>query len=159
MKFSLKISIVILLLSFTVIPATVRTVNMEQLQQDTQKNNDTLYVVNFWATWCVPCVNEIPYFQDAYKKYMPKKVKMVFVSLNSAKELSTVEKFVQDKNLKPEVLLLSAGNPNVWINQVDSSWSGAIPATVLYRHGKKLYFHEGDFTADKLNTLIESKLK
>src|SRR6185312_7967646 len=117
--------------------STVGVVNIQQLQQEVNKNNDTLYIVKFWATWCVPCVNELPYFQDAYKRYSARKVNMVFVSLNSAKELSTVEKFVQDKNLKPEVLLLNSGNPNVWINEVDSSWSGAIPATVVYKHGKK----------------------
>ena len=84
---------------------------------------------------------------------------MVYVSMNSAKEIATVEKFVEAKDMKPEVLLLGTNNPNAWIDKVDSSWGGSIPATVMYRHGKKLYFHEGDFTEDKLNSIIQSKLK
>ena len=137
----------------------VAVVSFDEMQQCTLKNNDTLYVVNFWATWCDPCVKELPYFQQEYKKLISKKVKMVFVSLNSAKEIAKVEQFAKDKDLKPQVLLLSANNPNIWINKVDSNWSGAIPATALYKHGKKLYFHEGDFTLDKLDKLIQSKLK
>jgi thiol-disulfide isomerase/thioredoxin len=154
-----KISLLLisgLLLSFG-ITSRVRVVNVDQLQQECERNNDTLYVVNFWATWCVPCIKELPVFKAAYQKYAGDKVKMIYVSLNSAKELPQVEKFAADKALNPEVLLLNAGNPNVWINRVDSNWSGTIPATALYSHGKKIYFHEGDFTQDKLDSLIQSK--
>jgi thiol-disulfide isomerase/thioredoxin len=138
----------------------VSVASFDDLQKETAlKTNDTLYVVNFWATWCEPCVKELPAFQAAYKKFSSRKVKMIYVSMNSAKEIATVEKFVEEKDLKPEVLLLGTNNPNAWIDKVDSSWGGSIPATVMYRHGKKLYFHEGDFTSDKLNSLIQSKLK
>jgi thiol-disulfide isomerase/thioredoxin len=138
----------------------VTVASFDDLQKETAlRNDDTLYVVNFWATWCEPCVKELPAFQSAYKKFASKKVKMVYVSMNSAKEIATVEKFVEAKDMKPEVLLLGTNNPNAWIDKVDSSWGGSIPATVMYRHGKKLYFHEGDFTEDKLNSIIQSKLK
>jgi len=138
----------------------VTVVSFDDMQKETVlRNNDTLYVVNFWATWCDPCVKELPAFQEAYKKFASRKVKMVYVSMNSAKEIALVEKFVEAKDMKPEVLLLGTNNPNAWIDRVDSSWGGAIPATVMYRHGKKLYFHEGDFTQDKLNSVIQSKLK
>lgn len=138
----------------------VTVVTFEQMKAEAAtKHNDTLYVVNFWATWCEPCVKEIPYFQQAYKKYNHNKVKMIFVSLNAPRELAKVEQFTNDKNLGPEVLLLNGGNPNDWIDKVDSSWSGAIPATVIYKHGKKLYFHEGELTQDELNKTIETKNK
>jgi thiol-disulfide isomerase/thioredoxin len=145
------------LLSFTT--PRVSVVTFDDLQHDVMKNNDTLYVVNFWATWCDPCVKELPFFQSAYGKFAAKKVKMVYVSMNSAKEIASVEKFVEAKDMKPEAVLLGSNNANIWINKVDSSWTGAIPATVLYRHGKKLYFHEGDFNQDKLNNVIKSNLK
>ncbi len=123
------------------------------------KHNDTLYVVNFWATWCEPCVKELPAFQQEYKKYASKKVKMIFVSLNAPREINTVQKFVDSKNLNILVLLLNGGNPNNWIDKIDSSWSGAIPATVMYKLGKKVYFREGEFTSETLEKAIQSKIK
>jgi thiol-disulfide isomerase/thioredoxin len=136
----------------------VTVVNFEQLQTyATHKTNDTLYVVNFWATWCDPCVKEMPYFQQEYKKYSGQKVKMIFVSMNSVRELGKVQNFVDNQKLGPVVLLLNGGNPNDWIDKVDSSWSGAIPATAIYKSGKKVYFREGDFTSESLDKIIQSK--
>lgn len=154
-----RVALLCIALPLLFIQSHVNVINFQQLQSQAIKNNDTLYVVNFWATWCDPCVHEIPYFQTAYQKYKGHKVKMVFVSLNSLKELSKVEQFTTDKNLLPEVLLLNGGNPNDWIDKVDSSWSGAIPATIMYKHGKKLYFHEGELTQEVLNKTIETKNK
>jgi|SRR6185312_5266282 len=160
MKAIQKAGLILFISSLSFTGQRVTVINYDELQQQAAlKNNDTLYVVNFWATWCDPCVKELPSFQAAYTKFASHKVKMIYVSVNSAKDIAGVEKFAEEKDLKPQVFLLSANNANIWINGVDSSWSGAIPATVLYRHGKKLYFHEGDFTQDKLNQLIQSKLK
>ncbi len=134
-------------------------VNFQQLQSyASKKTNDTLYVVNFWATWCEPCVKELPFFQQEYKKYAAHKVKMIYVSMNSVKELSKVQNFVDNLKLGPEVVLLT-GNPNDWIDKVDSSWSGAIPATVMYKSGKKVYFREGEFTSESLEKVIQTKNK
>ena len=52
------------------------------------------------------------------------------------------------------MLLLNAGNPNNWIDRVDSSWSGAIPATAFYQKGKKILFREGEFTQGELDSII-----
>ena len=155
-----KAAIASLFLPFLAIQKPVGVVTFEQLQAEASiKQNDTLYVVNFWATWCDPCVHEIPYFQNVYSKLSGKKVKMIFVSLNAVRELPKVQQFADNKNLKSEVLVLNGGNPNNWIDKVDSSWTGSIPATVLYKHGKKLYFHEGELTEESLTSIIQTKNK
>ncbi|HWY37715.1 MAG TPA: TlpA disulfide reductase family protein [Bacteroidia bacterium] len=135
----------------------VKVTTYEQLEAATQQNNDTLYVVNFWATWCKPCVQEMPYFTGSAKKNANHKVKVVFVSLNSVKELPKVEKFAAEKNIRQPVLLLNAGNPNVWIDKVDKSWGGSIPATVLYRKKEKVFFKEGEFTQAEIDSIINVK--
>lgn len=137
----------------------VRTVTVPQLKQVVQKQDDTLYVVNFWATWCKPCVGEMPYFENANAKFKSEKVKVVFVSLNSQKELPVVKKFTTDKQIQSDVLLLNGGNPNVWIDSIDNTWSGAIPATAIYRNGKKVFFYEGEFTQALLDSIIQTKNK
>jgi thiol-disulfide isomerase/thioredoxin len=138
----------------------VIVVNFEQLQSyTTHKTNDTLYVVNFWATWCDPCVKELPAFQQEQKKYANRKVKFLFVSMNSAKELGKVQNFIDNQKLGGTVFLLNGGNPNDWIDKIDSSWSGSIPATVMYKSAKKVYFREGEFTPEALDKVIQTKNK
>lgn len=155
----LKSGIILLMLSAFLTNSKVGMVNMRQLQYAVNKPNDTLYVVNFWATWCKPCVTEMPYFREASQKFAAEKVKVVFVSLNSPREIAQVEKFAADKQVKEQILLLNAGNPNNWIDTVDVSWSGAIPATAMYRHGQKVFFREGEFDQRELDSIIHTKNK
>ncbi len=147
-------------LFFLIIPAEpVQEVTLEQLQSKViQTNNDTLYVVNFWATWCKPCVAELPYFEAAGENYKSQKVKVLLVSLDFLRDKQKVDKFVVDRSIKNEVVLLNAGNPNVWIDKIEPQWGGAIPATILYRTGEKLFFREGEFEQTELDSLIQTTL-
>jgi len=134
-------------------------VTLEQLQKKVlQKDDSTIYIVNFWATWCQPCIKELPYFEEAGKKFAGKKVKVLLVSLDFMSEKERVIKFAEVKKLESEVYQLNAGNPNNWIDKVDNSWSGAIPATAMYQNGEKIFFREGDFTKQELDSLIQTKI-
>jgi thiol-disulfide isomerase/thioredoxin len=116
------------------------------------RNNDTTYVINFWATWCKPCVKEMPYFQELHKMYQGKPLKIILVSLDMRKELdSRLRKFVDDHQLSGEVVALTDVDHNSWIPRVDESWTGAIPATLI-RKGSKSSFLEGEW--DDLNAII-----
>ena len=150
----------ILHLLFLLLPAEpVQEVTLEQLQSRViQQNNDTLYVVNFWATWCKPCVAELPYFETAAAQFKTQKVKVLLVSLDFIRDKQKLDKFVLDRTIKCEVVLLNAGNPNVWIDKIEPEWGGAIPATLLYRKGEKLFFREGEFEQTELDSLIQTTL-
>ena len=139
----------------------MEVVSLEQLQAKTiQQNNDSLYVVNFWATWCRPCVGELPYFEKAGQNFADKKVKILLVSLDFLSQKEKVDQFVEKNKIQNSVYLLQAGDANIWINKVDTSWSGEIPATVIYKNGKKVFFREGDFsTQQELDSLIQTNLK
>ena len=147
------------MLAAAVLPEkAVTVVSLRDYQNKAIKNNDTLYVVNFWATWCMPCVKELPYFEEANAKLKGQKIKFIYVSMNSAKEVAQVNSFINQKQIKADVYLLNAGNPNIWIDQIDSSWSGAIPATIMYKHGKTAMFYEGEFTRNKLDSVIQKQI-
>lgn len=121
----------------------------------TQKN-DTTYVVNFWATWCVPCVEELPHFEELNTKYKKNKVKVILVSLDMKKD---VEKkllpFIKSHGIKSDVVFMQDPDMNAWIPKVDSTWSGAIPATVIYNK-KDRKFYEQQFTYAELEKEVSN---
>lgn len=150
----------LLALSLALQTPSPRVINLQEYNALTQRpGNDTLYIANFWATWCKPCVAEMPYFIQAADRFRNQKVRVIFVSLNSVKEQETVAAFLQVKKIKEDVCLLSAGNPNDWIDKIDSTWSGAIPATAMYCNEQKVLFYEGEFTQHQLDSVIQTKIR
>ncbi|WP_235894406.1 TlpA disulfide reductase family protein [Flavobacterium zepuense] len=121
-----------------------------------KQKNDTTYVVNFWATWCVPCVEELPNFEKINAKYKENKVKVILVSLDMAKMVETkLLPFINQKQIKSQVLLLRDPDADSWIPKVDSTWSGAIPATLIYNKDMRK-FYERSFTYDELEKEISN---
>jgi len=137
---------------------SIKSYDFSGLDYLLKKENDTTYVVNFWATWCVPCVEELPNFEKLNAAYKDKKVKVVLVSIDFPKMVeSKLLPFVKKHNLKSEVVHLNDPDANSWINKVDSSWSGAIPATVIYRKDKR-NFYEKSFTFEELEKEVNKIL-
>lgn len=117
--------------------------------------DENIYVINFWATWCAPCIKELPYFEKLNAEN--KNVKVILVSLDSKKDLDKkLIPFIDKRKLKSKVLLLADKDYNSWLSKVDADWSGAIPATLLI-NGKKKQFAERDFeNFDELNKYVNS---
>jgi thiol-disulfide isomerase/thioredoxin len=121
-----------------------------------KKNSNTTYVINFWATWCLPCVKELPYFETLNEKYKNQNVKVILVSIDMPKKIeSALIPFIQKRKIKSEVIHLDDPDANAWIEKVDKNWSGAIPATVIYNADKRM-FYERSFTYSELeNELLK----
>ena len=123
------------------------------------KNDDKIYVINFWATWCAPCVKELPYFEKLNALYKNKNVEVVLVSLDFPHLYeSKLKPYIKDKELKSKVLALDDPDMNSWIPQVSQDWSGSIPATVIYNKDKK-QFYEQSFTYSQLEEEVKQFLK
>lgn len=104
-------------------------------------NNDTTYIINFWATWCKPCVEELPYFEEITTQFKDQKIKVLLVSLDfKSKRESALIPFINKNKIKSEVVLLYEPDANSWISKVDSSWSGAIPATLFLKKNQRKFF-------------------
>lgn len=122
------------------------------------KNNDTVYVVNFWATWCKPCVGELPEFEKINQDYTDQKVKVILVSLDFPKKYDELLiPFIEENNIKSKVIHLIEVNANKWINKVSPEWSGAIPATLIYKGNSKDFF-EGKLNYEEIKKSIDDKL-
>ena len=115
-----------------------------------------LTVFNFWATWCAPCIKELPYFEEI--DAANEDVKVYLVSLDFKNQLERVKKFVSEKELKPEVLFLDEKDPDTYMPMVSNDWSGAIPATLFVTDLGKKYFHEKAFEKEELEKTVNKYL-
>ena len=136
--------------------ADIPSLNYNELKPLLNKEDYKIYVVNFWATWCAPCVKELPYFEHANKKYKSDNVEVLLVSLDFPKKKeSKLIPFVAKKKIQSKVVLLDDPNEQFWIADISEKWSGAIPATLIYSKDKRK-FYEQSFTQEELQNEIES---
>src|SRR5690606_22220839 len=118
--------------------AVIRLVRWEALRELLNEPNDTTYVINFWATFCKPCVAELPHFDKLQSAYQYQKVRVLLVSMDFIKDYDTrVIPFIRERGLQSQVWLLQETNAGQWIDEIDPGWSGALPATVFVHPGQK----------------------
>lgn len=136
-------------LSYTA-SAQARIVKLPELQKVLQAPGDEIRVINFWATWCGPCVKEMPLFEKYGNEHKDVKVTLVSMDLDLDPNPEKVHKFVARKKLTSTVLILDETNPNAYINAIEKQWSGALPATIIVnsKTGKRKFIerelHEGE---------------
>jgi thiol-disulfide isomerase/thioredoxin len=148
---TIKILSIILLFTVSTSAQTPATVKLNDLQAIINKKSEGIQVINFWATWCGPCIKEMPLFEKLTIENRPGiKVTLVSMDLDLNPDPEKVYKFLARKNIKSEVVLLDAPDPDSWINKIEKEWSGSLPATLIINQktgqrkfvGKEL--HEGD---------------
>ncbi len=124
--------------------------NFDTFESMLYKEDDYTYIVNFWATWCKPCIEELPYFEKVNAEYKKENVKVVLVSLDMPSMWkSRLEPFVEKKGLQSEVVILDDPKQNTWIPKVAEEWGGGIPATLIYNKDKRSFYEQG-FTYEEL---------
>ena len=125
----------------TDVPALRTAATFAEAEAVFNKTNDTLYVVNFWATWCKPCVAELPYFEQLRQAYTDKAVKVVLISLDFPNQIeSKVVPFITENKVGSEVVVLTDPDADAWIPRVSPDWGGAIPVTMLVKNGQQQQF-------------------
>jgi thiol-disulfide isomerase/thioredoxin len=128
----------LVLLTTSAAAQQVRVVKLPALQQLLTRPSDTTYIINFWATWCKPCIEELPNFEQVRARHAREKVKVVLVSMDFPSKLdSKVKPFVKQQKLASAVWLLNESDPNVFIDKIEPSWSGALPFTLLVNTRRK----------------------
>jgi len=151
-----KCLLILFLLTLTFsVNAQVKLISLKELEQRFTKGKDTTYVLNFWATWCVPCVKELPHFENLKSEYFKKPIKVILVSMDFKSKLnSNVIPFVKKHKLKSEVYIINEPNQQAFITNVDKKWSGALPATLMVINNRRTFF-EKEFTGTELEDLVK----
>lgn len=125
------------------------------LEKIFNKKDGKIYVINFWATWCGPCVKELPYFEKLNDVYKDENVEVILVSLDFPHLYEKkLKPYIKEHHLKSRVIALNDDDMNTWIPKVNKDWSGAIPATVIYKNDTRKFF-EKSFTYEELETEVK----
>jgi len=138
-------------------PPTLKRITSKEiidLKSQDSPSKDTLIVLNFWATWCKPCVEELPLFAEAVKTYKNERVKFIFVSMDAYKpneESKIVTKLTKLKLATQSLWWMTETDANKYIDLISPKWSGSIPCTIFIKSSDQIYdFQERDFKGDEL---------
>lgn len=134
---------------------TIKKIKITDLEK-TIAESKTPLIVNFWATWCVPCIEEIPYFQEEASKHKGDSLQLILVSLDM-KEMypEKLAAFVKKRKITATVQWLDETNADYFCPKVDPKWSGAIPSS-LFINNKTGYrkFYEEQLSHEELKTAV-----
>jgi thiol-disulfide isomerase/thioredoxin len=146
--------------SFTVLGQNVEKIKLPELEKILNNPEDKLFVVNFWATWCAPCVKELPHFETVSKDYNSKNIRFLLVSLDFPSQIDKqLIPFLKKNSITLSVSVMMESDYNSWIDKVDPAWQGDIPATLIFNNFKKQrIFHTGELDEPGLRKMISSFL-
>ena len=145
------------IIALTGFAQSIEVISVEDMENIIHGKTGKTRVINFWATWCKPCIEELPYFEAVNKNPNFKSFEIILISLDFVEDLDTkVNKFVEKKDIKSTIKLLDDVDYNSWIDKVDPSWSGAIPATlVINNQADKRKFFEKQFEESELEYALK----
>lgn len=159
MKFGLLLGL--LLVSTGVIAdSKIQSVDINQLKKIISQNKGKIVMVNFWATWCGPCVEEFPDLVKLYNKHKNNKFTLIGASLDSPGDEAKIARFVQSQNTRFPVYHVKIKDPGKFIEQFDKKWGGEIPRTYLYdRNGKVIKSWSGSRSFEEFEREVLAAMK
>jgi thiol-disulfide isomerase/thioredoxin len=154
------IIIVFLFFSAGINAQEVKAIKIAELAK-TIKESKTPLIINFWATFCVPCIQEIPYFQELAQQYKSKNVSLIFVSLDLKKAYpAEVNDMTKKLKLVFPVVWLDETNADYFCPKIDTSWTGGMPSSLFVNNATGYHkFYEEQLSKEKLEKEIQAMLK
>ena len=138
---------------------TIEIVDFDGLYGKIDLSVDKTYVINFWATWCAPCVKELPYFEEVNKQSKDNNTEVILVSLDFPSQIeSKLKPYLKKNKIKSKVILLDDSKINTWVPKVSERWDGGIPATLIV-NSSNYNFYPKPFEKEELFTEINNVIK
>jgi thiol-disulfide isomerase/thioredoxin len=131
-------------------PVSLNKADTNALQSLRKNDSGKLRLVNFWATWCAPCVAEFDGFVTISRMYRQRDFEFVSVAVNRPDEEPRVLEFLKKQQASNRNLIFASDDRTSLINAFDPAWQGEVPYTVLLGpEGKVIYRESGsiDFLA------------
>ena len=142
------------------VQTNVALIDSAKFQNIISNNNGSVLVVNVWATWCLPCVEEMPDLVEITDFYESESVKIIGISIDYPEEIqSKILPFIKNNKLNFPIFVNDFKNDEALINFLNEKWSGAIPATFIYdKTGVQKEFLLGKHSFDGFKNAIEKVL-
>ena len=138
---------------------SIEIVDFDGLYSKIDLSADKTYVINFWATWCAPCVKELPHFEEINKEFKEKNTEVILVSLDFPSQIETkLKPYLKRNKIKSKVILLDDSKMNTWVPKVSEQWDGGIPATLIV-NSSNYNFYPKPFKKEELFSEINKVLK
>ena len=154
----LCIIVISLCLGLAVMGQEVKKLKIGELEKLIAESRTPL-IVNFWATFCKPCIEEIPYFEKLVEKYKQEGLSLLLVSLDMRDDYPKIRPFASKRKFSSRIVWLDESNADYFCPRIDEKWSGGIPATLLiYNKTGKRLFMEDQVTEERLEKEILSIL-
>lgn len=152
----LTLSLICLLITQNLYAQEIRIVKFDAIENLMHISSDSVYVLNFFASWCKPCVEELSEFISFQKEHAQDKLRVIFVSLDFKKDQeSALLPLLKKLEIDQPVWLLDEPDANTWIRKLDRKWSGAIPATLIIDPKKRrTRFYSETLSKVALNSMI-----
>lgn len=136
----------------------VRIVDYNTLDSVIRTKSDTAKIINLWATWCQPCLDEMPFFVNEHNQWRGKPVSFILVSVDFPSQEENVKKKAIDLKMPGTIIQLEEKN-NDWIDKLDKNWSGAIPCTILILpDGKRIEHYDVFSSLQQLDSFLSKSL-
>ena len=155
-KFLAIFALLTILLGSTSLKNEMKIISYPEFEQMLSEPSEQIRIFNFWATWCAPCIKEMPHFEKVSQA--DPSLELSFISLDDGRKPERVSNFIEKRKISSPVYLLDDIDYNKWISKVHEDWSGAIPATLFIDAKGEKHFYEGEMSEEELLTII-NKLK
>ncbi|HPM79274.1 MAG TPA: redoxin domain-containing protein [Candidatus Anammoximicrobium sp.] len=137
----------------------VQTIDEAGVRKLAQNDTKNLRLINVWATWCIPCVEEMPKLVTINRMYRKRKFEMITISLDAPQERDVVLKRLQEKHVSSTNYIFATGDRDKLAEALDQQWPGPVPYTILVAPGGKILYRKHDtFEPLELKKAIVSHL-
>ena len=125
-------------------PVELQTLDEAGLTKLVKNDTDHLLLVNIWATWCGPCVTELPELVTINRMYRRRNFKLVTISLDEPEQKDDALKLLREKHVAATNYLSTVSNRDRFADLLDKEWQGPVPYTLLIAPGGKIIYRQAN---------------
>lgn len=125
-------------------PVSVQAIDAAGVRKLVQNDSPNLRLINVWATWCIPCVEELPELVTINRMYRKRKFELITISLDGPQARDAVLKRLQEKHVSATNYVFQSDDRDAFAEALDKQWPGPVPYTILVAPGGKILYRKHD---------------